>query len=111
MQGGRGQQRGGLPGQQRPVGGETHPEAQRPGRVQQRCQLGVQQRLPHHMEVEVPGVAAQLFRDDAKLLRRQEAPLPLRAGAERTGEVAHVGDLHIDTIQHVVALLPAGFLE
>ena len=95
-----GQQGGGLFRQQRAVGGDAHPEAQLMGDGQQLWQLRVQQRLAHHVEIEVVGVAPELFGHQAELRRGQEAFCPLRAGAEHTGEVAHVGDLHIDALEH-----------
>ena len=100
MQRRSGQQDAALFGQQRAVGGDAHPEPQLPGDGQQLRQLRVQQRLTHNVEVEVAGVAPQLFRHQAELLRGKKALFPARAGAEYAGEVAHVGDLHIDPLEH-----------
>ena len=95
------------PGQQRPVGGDTHPEAQLPGNGQELLQLRVQQRLPHHMEVQILRVAAEPFRQDPELRRGQEPRRAAGAGAEGTGEVAHIGDLHIYPLEHIAAPFPS----
>ena len=101
MQRRSGQQNAALFRQQRAVGGDAYPEAQLSGDGQQLRQLRMQQRLAHDVEVEVAGVAPQLFRHETELLRGKESLLPCRPGAEYAGEVAHVGDLHIDPLEHM----------
>ena len=93
------------PGEQRPVGGDAHPEVQLPGDGQDLLQLRVQQRLPHHMEVQIRRVAPELFRQQPEVLRPH---IPRRAAgprAEGAGQVAHVGDLHIGPVEHAAILL------
>ena len=94
------QQRGQRFFQQRAVGGQADTEAQVGGDGQELRQLRVQQRLTHHMEIEVAGVAHQLLRQMAEFLRRQKPPLALCAGAEAARQVADVGDFQIDPFQH-----------
>ena len=86
--------------QQCAVGSQADPEAQFGGNGQDFRQLRVQQRLAHHMEIEVAGVAHQLFRQMTKFFRGQKPPLALRAGAEAARQVADIGDFQINPFQH-----------
>ena len=86
--------------QQGPVGGQADPESLRSSDLQQLPQLGVEQGLPHHMEVEKARMGAQAAGQNAKLLRRHEPLRPLCARAEGALEVADIGDLHIGPFEH-----------
>ena len=81
--------------QKDPVGGQADPESLPIPDLQQLPQLGVEQGLPHHVEVEKARMGAQAAGQKTKLLRRHEPPRSLCARAEGAPEVADIGDLHI----------------
>ena len=49
-------------------------------------------------------MAPQPFRDQTELLRGEKTLFPRRAGTEIAGEIAHVGDLHINPFEHGASL-------
>ena len=86
--------------QQCAVGGNADPEVQLPAAVQDVRQLRVEQRLPQHVEIEIIGAGAQLFRQTGKGRQRDKLRRAHCSGAEGAGEVAHVGDLQICAVKH-----------
>ena len=94
--------------QQRPVGGQARPEAQVRRDGQELPQPGVQQGLPHDVEVQVFHMSPQLLRQQPEPLRRHEVLLPPGARTEGAPQVAYIGDLDISPLQHNPAPLLYG---
>ena len=94
-QGRRGEQDRLPRGQERAVRRERHAEIQRAADLQQLRQLRVQQRLAHHMQVEVLPIGPELCGKGPEGLRRHKGRGPRRPGTEAAGAVAAGRDLKI----------------
>ena len=73
------------------------------GEGEERRKLRVQQRLAHHMQVDVLHIPLKPREDEAEFLCAHRARRALRLGAEGAGEVAAVCDLDIGFFQHRAA--------
>ena len=82
--------------QQGAVGGDVDRKIQPGGDGKKLRQVGVQQRLAHQVEVEVPGGGAQPFCQKAKFRRGQHPGRAPGAGAKAAPQIAAVGDLEVD---------------
>ena len=104
-----------LFGKERAVRGDAHLFPLRGGEGQKRAELRVQQRLAHHVQIEIFRLRGQAAQHQRKFLRRHGARGAARAGAERTGKVAAVGDLDVRPFQHALrpflSFSPAGAFQ
>lgn len=81
--------------EQRAVRRDADLHVPRLGEGEERRQLGVQQRLAHHVQIDVLHIPLKPREDEAEFLCAHRARLALRLGAEGAGEVAAVCDLDI----------------
>ena len=89
--------------EQRAVRRDADLHIPRLGEGEERRKLRVQQRLAHHMQVDVLHIPLKPREDEAEFLCAHRARRALRLGAEGAGEVAAVCDLDIGFFQHRAA--------